>query len=267
MASLYSDFPEMVGFCGVMDMSTAIIGNYSDEVFVVASDGLSVWPDSSPKATNVRKIFEIIRPEIVLVYAVMGNPLITEDASGAKVVNIPETISENGLALNLGEVNTLSEFAKAACNPVTTLLSQALSTGMIKDYPPGESIATILFLGFFKNTASMVNVRVFHVNQVLQPLRVAADSLHERYHFGCSQIASLVDGGDKHFSRYAVPYKDSFTVDGRIAEAKGYIDAYGDEKARDPKFNCRGIGGETQICIVGRDNIEWVYGPATGGVE
>lgn len=267
MASLYSDFPEMVGFCGAKDMSTAIIGNYREDVFVAASDGLSVWPDSSPKNTNVRKIFEIFRQECMLVYGVLGNPLITEDISGAKVVNIPEAVRENGYALDLDGVNTLSEFAEAICKPVIAVLSNALLSGAINDYPPGDSIATILFMGFFKRTPHLVSVRICHVDQLLQPLDITAHNLHERCHFGCRRIAALVDSGDKHFGKYAVPYMESLSVEGRIKEAKGYIDAYGDEKAREPQFNCRGIGGETQICIVRREKVEWIYGPATGGVE
>jgi hypothetical protein len=271
MVPLRWGFGEIVG--GVVDTSTAIIGSYSLDGFVVASDGLSVWPDSSPKNSNMRKIFEIVRPECVLVYAVMGNPLITEDATGAKVVNIPKTVGNNGMALSLDGIDTLREFARAACAPVIEILTEALVSGKICDYPrggvissePGESIARILFMGYFKKSPFMVAVNIFHIDQALQPISVRSDSLRRGYHFGCPRVATLVDGGDAYFKKYAAPYP--LTTEGRVKEAKGYIDAYGDAKARNPDLNCRGIGGETQVWIVRPEGIEWVYGPAIGGVE
>lgn len=250
-------------------MSTAIIGQYTPEGFVVASDGLSTRPDGSIISTNTQKIFPVEHPGIRLVYAVMGNPVITEDATGVEVMNLPVDIGSRCdlLASEPVPPSSLVQLANTIFLPVIASLRAARERGTIAGYPSlpsyagetGDTIARIVFAGYFNKVPSLAVVRLFHVDGKLEGAGVMAREIGVGFHYGSDKVAELIQHDHPYFKRYKVPYGQSFGLDGTVRIARNCIEAYGDPEAHkiDPAI-CSAIGGETQVCMVTPDRIEWI---------
>jgi hypothetical protein len=258
MASRYIDAYELV--TGVVDMSTAVLGQRESGAFIVGSDGLERYVDGTPPRTNVRKIFELVSPGVTMVYAILGNPEITDDTTNEVVLNFPKDIkSFAGSARDGGSVLA---FAKSVSRSLNEVLLAAHNGGRIASYPLPEGFTTVLFAGFINGIGEMVEARFSHVGGVLQePQIVRGDS----FEHGSIKVAPLI-GNDKRIpfdmARVMSAPND---LERTVEVIKGRIDAYGCKAAHeiDPA-NCEGIGGMTQVCVVRPGGIEWKYGPASG---
>ena len=270
MQRLWDTGEIVVQYERINEMSTAIIGKWCHDGFVVASDSLGTKPvDGTALAEPAVKIFRLCRERINLVYAVMGNPFITEDESpDVSVMNFPKDVSV--FAAFALEANTLPEFAETICSDLNRTLRLALSGGRISAYPSNpnaptgalQDIVRILFSGYFDERPCQVSVRFFHIDQVLQAPQA---EVMDDFHYGSQKIADLIEGGDPYFSKYKLTDPFASPIDRGVEYAKNHIDAYSDPVSRTiANSNCESIGGAAQVCTVNPSGAMWIHGPNQG---
>ena len=255
---------------GVLDMPTAIIGTFVPGGFVIASDGLSSRPGTlETNKTDAQKIFPIKYPRRVLAFALMGNPEIVEDADHSNVVvNIPDELLNQAEAFHARRSKNLTGFVTRMCTPINRQLLEAMANKKIREYPvarnfaheEGETICRLLFMGYFDDIPSQVNVRFFHIGGKLQEPWIVAKDPREDYQYGSDKVAAMVMDGDPYFIKYKVKADRSRPLQTSIEIAKNLIDAWGDPRASeiDPD-NCRTIGGQTQVYTVTPDAVRKVW--------
>jgi hypothetical protein len=264
-------YANLFGRSGVHDMPTAIVGTYTPEGFVLASDGLGTnTTDGTPTATDVQKIFPIEYPKRILAYALMGNPVIVEDAdNNCQVVDIPAEIATQAGILEFTPSRNLTGFVIRICKPIYQLLKEAKTSGRIDQFPSakslvgeqGETIARVIFMGYFNGEPSQTSVRFFHIGQSLQEPDIRTRDVGDEYKYGSDEVAILVLQKDHpYFGKYFVEPDRSRPLISAADIARTFIDAWGDPEARkvDPE-NGRTIGGQTQVYTVTRERVQRVW--------
>ena len=167
-------------------MSTAIVPIYTDEGWVIGSDGLCTPSDGGTPNEKEQKIFEVKSAHgHHLAYALTGHTSFTIRATSA-AVDLRGLLWQSSREIEPNDSGSANAWARHLCQRAHLALRQAKDADTLEDHFPEDSsdggkgwlIAKVLVFGFYRDQQTgdhvprRVEVRFFHESQRLGPLDV-----------------------------------------------------------------------------------------------
>lgn len=254
-------------------MSTAIVRAYTEDGFVVASDGLVRGSDDG-------KILHFAKQKIFsfggarsLAFSFTGSIELGTRHRAGVVFDFIAAVSAAVQSRSATRHRTLTGYAQR----ISRIVHDSLKTAQLADNIPftsdpsethagmaGFTIATVLIDGYLLGTPSRAEIRFSHNDQQLADPEVFSTPITTQLLIYGSPEVSRLFPSDPRFEQYRTrreePWHTSPLLSRAINNARCMIEAQGSQEARDIDDQiCAGIGGRTQIAtITPRDGFQWV---------
>ena len=260
-------------------MSTVIVRIYTNEGFVIASDGRKTRSeDQSILSDSAQKVFQAQSQANVIAYAIAGVAQLNPEGSDEVVFDFVAEAEKAAGSIAFRKCKNLLGYAVRLCKPIYESLLDGYVSGRIpsltadpKSRPgqKGHTIASFFLAGFYDGVASHVCARFYTIDGKLADPEVLPYLIEpgKAVVYGPREIYYLMfETEDPRLSAYRRPKRRYDEID--LAEAieisKNYICACADPALC--KFDgCSGVGGRVQIAtITPAGGFQWVpdFGPA-----
>ena len=250
-------------------MPTAIVIIYTNDGFVVASDG---YGDryQGPPALMEQKIFEIKDPAFSLVYGVSG--------AASFLVKDPYTGIENDVFKRNYEqaIAELKNWTWSDLRDYVNEFVRLVGPTLGKEFSARDSRTQemeVQFAGYFKGEPAMAERNIFYSRDgysVKEERSWCPPGPTERSIVGSPHVTrGLLSAEDDAFSRFkTVGWKKVYDCDWNLSfeeaveSATQYIEACKSPEAREIDSKCKAIGGFTWVAKVTKANgFEWLKHP------
>jgi hypothetical protein len=258
-------------------MPTAIVRIVTPEGIVVAADGLQSSSFFLRKSEHLQKIYPL--QGLPLAYAIYGatGAWNYENKEQNVVIDLVREAKQSAELLGNLTFSDLSLYASQFARPIVEALKAKIGDDSLIRYPsvpydpvePGQTIMHVFFFGYYNGSASTVDLRIFHRNEILAepsitPIQV--DMGPPPWIRGSKIIAKLLfESDDKRFTPYRMPFPsdpEKLTVERAAEIASGYIQACCSEAGReaDPDVAIS-IGGHIHIARITPHRFKWLIPP------
>jgi hypothetical protein len=244
--------------------------------FIIGADGRMRFDDQSratadaaalaKETEKAQKIWEIAGSDRTLAYAVAGSILNLQNFDLLRIIR------EQVQSIGSQDFHDCYEYLRALAREIGSAINEARRTGKIPKFPEVHhveesvawEIADAVVCGYFKNCASLIQVRFFHFNQIANSRLIQYPPAYTLL-LGSIVVERAMYSDNSPFTKYvAEPIKGlrSPTLDEAAQFVQGYLEACKSPLAlqMNPE-TCKMIGGHIHVAEITPTGFRWRIPP------
>lgn len=255
---------------------TAIAAGKTRTGIIIAADGRVHIDDESRAAhpewakyerENARKIFEIIRPDAQMAYAMAGS-----------LIDIDLNFDLRYKAQEVAQLLLTESFSGNAKYLPRFMDELARTTTAAKHFPTGNGrgddgwlISNVVIAGYFKGESIIAYASLYHDGnsaycKEIIPLNIPAlygsgEVASDMYDINYLENPYLIPKADSNFSAFLVRLTSDPSLDEMESLCTGYIKACKTDFAQKKYPSCKIIGGDIHVAEINQHGFRWIIEP------